>query len=75
MHGDRFDNGPSWNAKDRAKFRKFLDETRKLRKKLYMLRFDYREMMRNPDTTLKEKMAMEKKMFDLGQQIQAKTPQ
>ncbi len=75
MHGNRHGYGMGRSSADREKFGKFLDETRELRKKLYMLRFDYREMLRNPETTLKEKMEMEKKMFDLGQQIQEKAAQ
>ncbi|MEJ2690182.1 MAG: hypothetical protein P8130_09575 [Deltaproteobacteria bacterium] len=61
--------------RNQEKYRKFLDETRDLRKKLYDMRFDYREMLRNPDTTMKDKMEMEKKMFDLRQQIMGKAPQ
>jgi hypothetical protein len=54
------------------KYQKFMDETKDLRKKLHDLRFDYREKMRNPKTTMKDKMEMEKEMFDLMQKIQEK---
>ena len=70
-----FGYGPGRNPADQAKFQKFLDETREMRKKLYDMRFDYREMLRNPDTTLKDKMDMERKMFELRQQIQKKFAQ
>ena len=57
---------------DPQKYKKFYDETKELRKKLHDLRFEYGEMMRNPDTTMKEKMDIEKQMFELQQKIQEK---
>ena len=73
MRSDCYGYGRS--QEDHEKFRKVMDETREMRKKLVLLQFDYREMLRNPDTTLKEKMEMERKMFELQQQIQEKMGQ
>ncbi len=75
MRGNRFGHGQGWGSMDEEKFQKFLDETREMRKKLNDMRFDYREMLRNPKTTMKETMEMERKMFDLRQQILEKAPQ
>lgn len=75
MRGDCKGMGRGQSKEDHEKFRKVMDETRELRRKLYMMKFDYREMLRNPDTTLKDKMEMEKAMFDLQQQIREKVGQ
>jgi hypothetical protein len=53
-------------------FKKFLDETKEFRKELHILKFEYGEMLRNPDSTMKKKMDMEKEMFELQQKIQEK---
>jgi len=57
---------------DPEKYQKFLDETKESRKKLHDLRFEYSELMRNPKGTMKDKMQMEKKMFELQQELQEK---
>ncbi len=50
-------------------YRKFMDETRDLRKKLHDLRFDYREMARDPKADQEKLAKMEKEMDDLQRQI------
>ena len=51
------------------KYRKFMDETRDLRKKLHDLRFDYREMARDPKADQEKLAKLEKEMDDLQRQI------
>ena len=52
-----------------AKFEKFLQETKGLRKKIHDLRFEYGELARNPDTTMGELRKIEKQVYELQQQI------
>ena len=70
-----FGYGPGRNPADQAKFQKFLDETREMRKKLLLLRFDYREKLRNPATTMQDLFDMQKDMFELQRQIREKAAQ
>lgn len=56
-------------------FEKFLDDTKELRKKLHAMKFDYMEMLRNPNATIEDRIEMEKEMFELQQQLQQKAVQ
>ena len=52
----------------------FLDKTVDLRKSLHGKMFEYREAVRNPDTTNKELTKIEKEIFELRTQIRDKAP-
>jgi len=54
------------------KCRKFLDDTKDLRRKLHDLRFEYREMMRDSKTKLDDKFKVENEILDLKQKIERK---
>jgi len=56
-------------------YEKFLDETKDLRKKMHDLRFEYGEMMRNPETTMGDLKRMQQEMYELQKKIQEKAPQ
>jgi hypothetical protein len=51
---------------------KFLEETKDLRRKLYILQFDYSEAARNPEEDSEKMLAMEKEMDELQRKIQEK---
>ena len=71
-HRRGYGYGFGQSPEDQKKFSKFLDDTRELRKKLLLLRFDYGELLRNPASTMKERFDMEKEMLDLQQKIREK---
>jgi hypothetical protein len=54
---------------------KFLSDTVELRKEMYDKRFEYREALRNPETTRPQLSKMEKEMIDLRDKIYDKAPQ
>jgi hypothetical protein len=51
---------------------KFLDATKELRKNLHDMRFEYGEMIRQPETTIGELKKMEQQMDTLQKQIMEK---
>jgi hypothetical protein len=57
------------------KYQKFMDDTAALRKKLHTKRFEYREALRNPDTTRKSLLKLEKEMMDLQWKIYENAPE
>ncbi|MCL7489063.1 MAG: hypothetical protein M8357_12925 [Desulfobulbaceae bacterium] len=54
------------------KYEKFLVETKDLRKKMHDLRFEYGEMMHNPQTTVGELNTKRQEMQELQKKIQQK---
>ena len=54
---------------------KFLDDTTALRKEMNDRRFQYRELMRNPDTHREQLASLEKSMIDLRTKISEKADQ
>lgn len=61
-----------WNT---AENQNFLQGTVQLRKQLNDRRFDYREALRNPNTTPEQLAKIEKEMIDLRTQIDTKAQQ
>jgi len=55
-------------------YKKYMDETAGLRKKLHEKYFDYFEAVRNPDTKRDDIMKLEKEMRDLQEKIYEKAP-
>jgi hypothetical protein len=53
-------------------FGTFLDDTKELRREMHNLRFEYGEMLRNPESSAEERKNLEKKMLELQQKIQEK---
>lgn len=52
----------------------FLDKTADLRKTLHEKKFEYREAARNPETTNKELLKIEKDIFDIQTKIREQAP-
>lgn len=52
-----------------SKYDAFMDATKELRKKMHSLRFEYGEMMRDPETTMGDLQKKKREMFELQQQI------
>lgn len=50
----------------------FMNETRETRKQIHDMRFEYGEMMRDPQTTVKDLKQMQKKMYELQQELMNK---
>jgi hypothetical protein len=55
--------------------RKFFDETYELRKKMHDKRFELREALRNPDTTLETVAKLEREIQGLKENIREKAPE
>lgn len=55
--------------------KKFLDETYALRKELYDKKFEHREALRNPGTTLETIAKLERQMQGLREEIREKAPE
>ena len=55
-------------------FQKFFKDTRKLRKELNGLMFDYAEMLREPTQDPEKRIKMENKIMALRQQVYDKAP-
>lgn len=72
MGGYGYDQGGEQGYPDPEKYKKFMAETKDLRKKLHDMQFQYGEMLNNPNTTIKDKINMEKEMFELQQKIREK---
>lgn len=54
--------------------RKFLDETYSLRKEMHEKKFEYREALRNPDTTVATITKLAKEIQSLKETIREKAP-
>ncbi len=63
------------NYQNNDAYHKFMDDTVDLRKELNSKRFEYTEMMRNPNTSREEIASLEKEIFNLQQQLQDKARQ
>jgi hypothetical protein len=76
--GMMYGRGPGYYghySKEQAeKEKKFLDETKDLRKQLYMKRFDYMEAARNPKTSAETLSKLRKEIGDLYEEIYKKSP-
>jgi len=55
-------------------YEQYLKDTKEQRRRLWDLRFDYREALWNPDTTLKELRDLAERMTALQEQLTAKMP-
>jgi len=62
------------SAESIAEYRKYLAETKELRKKLHDLKFEYHEAAWNPETTLGDLEKMQEKMLELQKEIEQKIP-
>ncbi len=58
----------------KPKVKKFLDDTKDLRKELHMKKFEYMEALRNPDTPKETLTSLRKDMKKLMIQLFEKTP-
>lgn len=82
MMGQGFDGGGMMGAgcgSGQCRFqneegRKFLDETYSLRKEMHDKRFEYREALRNPNTTIAEITKLEREIQSLKENIREKAP-
>jgi len=63
------------NYQNNDAYHKFMDDTVDLRKELNGKRFEYAEMMRNPNTSREEIASLEKEIFNLQQQLHDKARQ
>lgn len=63
------------NYQNSDAYQKFMDDTVDLRKELNSKRFEYMEMMRNPNTSPEKIGSVEKEIFNLQQQLQEKVSQ
>jgi hypothetical protein len=59
---------------DAEAYKKFMDETRNLRKLLHDKKFEYFEAVRNPETTRETLSKLDKEIWDLQKQIYDKAP-
>jgi hypothetical protein len=72
-NANRWNSGQyGWNNE---RTQKFLNDTEQLRKKLNDLRFEYREALRNPNTSQEQLAKIEKDMIDLRAKIWDKAQQ
>ena len=67
--------GPGQNYQNNDAYQKFMDNTVDLRKELNSKRFEYTEMMRNPNTSREEIASLEKEISNLQQQLRDKARQ
>lgn len=82
MMGQGFDGGGMMGAgcgSGQCRFQneeggKFLDETYSLRKEMHDKRFEYREALRNPNTTIAEITKLERDIQSLKENIREKAP-
>ena len=63
----------NWDNPDQ--YKKFMSDTKEMRRKLYDLRFDYQEATLNPKTTMGDLQQMREKMYKLQREIRDKIPQ
>jgi hypothetical protein len=80
MMGGNFGSCPcgAWfgqNYQNNDAYQKFMDDTVDLRKELNNKRFEYSEMMRNPNASPEDRSSLEKEIFNLQQQLQEKASQ
>ena len=52
--------------------KEFMDDTKEMREKMHMMRFEYMEAMRNPKTTLEDIGNMEQDMLDIRKNMMKK---
>jgi len=66
--------GYGYRGNNPEAYQKFMDDTVDLRKKLHNKMFEYREVLRDPDTTRKSLLKIEKEMMDLKWEIYERAP-
>jgi hypothetical protein len=66
--------GPGMMYSYGPEFKKYLDETKDLRKSLHMKMFDYMEALRDPETTREAITTLRKEMSDLITELRKKAP-
>lgn len=74
MMGPGMMRGYGYRGSDPEAYKQYLDDTAGLRRKLHNKRFEYSEAVRNPDTTRKSLLRLEKEMMDLRWKIYEKAP-
>ncbi len=67
-------NDPKAFKKYQGEYQEYLNDTADLRRKLHNKRFEYIEAARNPDTTRKSLMKLEREMQDIQLKIYEKAP-
>jgi len=73
-YGYRGDD-PEAYKKYQDEYNKYLDDTAGLRKKLHNIRFEYKEALRDPDTTRKSLLKLEKEMMNIQWELYEKAPE
>ncbi len=66
--------GPGMGMQNMKRYNRFMDKTKELRRKLYDMKFDYGEAMRNPKTTMGDLQRMRQEMGRLQRQIMRQMP-
>ncbi len=66
--------GPGMGMQNMKRYNMFMNKTKKLRRKLYDMKFDYGEAMRNPETTMGDLQRMRQEMGRLQRQIMRQMP-
>ncbi len=64
--------GMMGSGMDMRQYRKTMDDTREIRRRLHDMKFEYGEAMRNPKTTIGDLQRMREKMNSLQQKIMQK---
>ncbi len=72
---DAAEPSPEAYEKYQKEYQKYMDDTAGLRKKIHNKKFDYYEAARNPDTTRKTLLKIEKEIRDLQWEMYEKAPQ
>ncbi len=74
MMGGNMMMRPGMGMQNMKLYNRFMNKTKKLRRKLYDMRFDYGEAMRNPETTMGDLQRMRQEMGRLQRQIMRQMP-
>jgi hypothetical protein len=72
MHGGSGMMGYGASGENTEQYKKFMDETLDLRKKMHDKKFEYFEALRNPQTTQGDLMKMQKEMGEIQSEIYEK---
>ena len=76
MMGYGMGMGGAWRNWDNPdQYKKFMSDTKDMRRKLYDMRFDYQEATLNPKTTMGDLQQMREKMYNLQREIMEKMRQ
>lgn len=66
--------GYGYQGDDPEAYQQYMDDTAGLRKKIHNKKFEYSEAARNPDTTRKSLLKLEKEIIDLKWKIYEQAP-